>query len=90
MKIGFRAHPDKCFSCCEAVKNLCFLLGTIFLNSHSSKIEAIQVLKAPNNVKQPQAVLGLCSYYRCFLPDFSVIAECPACTLSPRGQMGLH
>jgi transposase InsO family protein len=75
LKIGLRAHPDKCIFCCEAVEYLGFLLGTGFLNPHSSKIEAIQALKTPNNVKQLQAVLGLCNYYRCFLPDFSVIAH---------------
>ena len=75
LAVGFRAHPDKCIFLCEAVEYLGFLLGTGFLNPHSSKIEAIQALKPPSNVKQLQAVLGFCNYYRCFLPDYSVIAH---------------
>jgi RNase H-like domain found in reverse transcriptase/Reverse transcriptase (RNA-dependent DNA polymerase) len=73
--VGLRAHPDKSLFCCEAVEYLGFLIGTSFLNPHHSKIEAIQALKAPTTVKQLQAVLGLCNYYRCFLPDFSIIAH---------------
>jgi transposase InsO family protein len=72
---GLRAHPDKSIFFCDAVEYLGFLIGTGFLSPHQAKVEAIQALRSPNTVKQLQAVLGLCNYYRCFLPDFSVIAH---------------
>ena len=75
LKNGLRGHPYKCIFCCEAVEYLGFLLGTGYLNPHSSKIEAIRTLKTPSTVKQLHAVLGFCNYYRCFLPDYSVLAH---------------
>ena len=72
---GLRAHPDKSIFACEALEFLGFMIGHGFLNPHQAKTRAISELKSPTNVKQLQAVLGLCNYYRCFLPDFSVIAH---------------
>ena len=73
--IGLRAHPDKCIIACEALEYLGFLLGSGYLAPHQSKIQAIRDLKTPTNVKQLQAVLGLCNYYRQLLPDYSIIAH---------------
>ena len=75
LAVNLCAHPDKCILMCEAVEYLGFLLGTSFLHPHVSKIQAIQALKPPTTVKQLQAILGFCNYYRCFLPDYSVIAH---------------
>ena len=75
LAVDLRAHPDKCILCCEAVEYLGFLLGTSFLHPHTSKIQAIQALKPPTTLRGLQAVLGFCNYYRCFLPDYSVLAH---------------
>jgi hypothetical protein len=70
---GLRAHRDTSIFFCDAVEYLGFLISTGFLSPHQAKIEAIQALHTPTTVKQLQAALGLCNYYRCFLPDFSVV-----------------
>ena len=74
-KVGLRAHPDKSLFCCDAVEYLGFLIGHGHLSPHESKIQAIKQLKSPTNISELRAVLGLCNYYRCFLPDFSVLAN---------------
>ena len=73
--VGLRAHPDKCLIACDALEYLGYMIGSGYLSPHESKIMAIRALKSPTNLKQLQAVLGLCNYYRSFLPDFSVIAH---------------
>ena len=40
------------------------------------KVEAIQEWKEPTNVKETQAFLGFCNFYRRFIKDFSAKARC--------------
>jgi hypothetical protein len=42
----------------------------------SSKLEALCATPAPTNVKQLQYFLGICNWFREFIPDFSIIAHC--------------
>ena len=73
--VGLRAHPDKTLVACDALEYLGYMIGQGYLAPHESKILAIRGLKSPTNVKQLQAVLGLCNYYRSLLPDYSVISH---------------
>lgn len=40
-----------------------------------AKIAAIKALQPPTSVKRLQAHLGLFNYYRCYVPNFSIIAQ---------------
>ena len=42
----------------------------------NSKLEALFATPAPTNVKQLQSFLGICNWFRDFIPDFSIIAHC--------------
>ena len=54
------------------------------LKVEPSKIEAIEKIAEPKNVKELQSFLGLASYYRRFVPNFSKIAE-PSYCLTKKG-----
>jgi hypothetical protein len=47
-----------------------------FHHIDSSKLEALFATPAPTNVKQLQSFLGICNWFRDFIPDFSIIAHC--------------
>ena len=62
----------------DALEFLSFMIGPELdrYGMHQAKTRAISERKSPTNVKQLQAAVGwaVCNYYRCYLPDFSVIA----------------
>ena len=39
------------------------------------KIDTIKVLKPPTTVREVSSFVGMCPYYRMFIPKLSVIAE---------------
>lgn len=64
-------------------RNIEFLghvVGRDGLRPNPKKIEAIQKIEPPTDVKGIRSFLGLCSYYRKFVKDFSKIAK-PLSTL---------
>jgi hypothetical protein len=69
------AKFSKCEFWLDTVK---FLGHTISSNSISvdpSKVQEVLDWKPPTSVHQIHSFLGLASYYRCFIPDFSRIAK---------------
>ena len=54
------------------------ILGHIFTENtvlmDKEKINAVEEMKPPRNIKQLQQYLGLCNYYRRFIEKFSFIA----------------
>ena len=74
-EVGLRAHPDKSIFGTQAVEYMGFLIGYAHLHPHEAKIRAIGALRTPTNLSELRAVVGLCNYYRAFLPDFSVLAH---------------
>lgn len=45
------------------------------MTPESKKIEVIKKLPAPKTVREVRGFIGMCSYYRRFIPNFSKIAE---------------
>ena len=65
----------KCRFAEENIEFLGHVIGKNGIKPDPNKIGKIAQLKAPTNVKGVRSVLGLCSYYRKFIKNFSKIAK---------------
>ena len=64
---------------CELIKTEVLFLGHVVspegIKPNPKTVEAIKSWKVPSNVKEIQSFLGLCSYYRQYIKNFSHIAS---------------
>ncbi len=74
-QVGLRAHPAKTIVAADCLPYLGHLLSGKELKPEPAKIEAITALQPPTSVNRLQAHLGLFNYYRCYVPEFSRIAQ---------------
>lgn len=65
----------KCSFLKEETKYLGFVITCDGVRPDPDKVKAIKTLPAPKTVKEVGSMIGMCSYYRRFLPNFSKIAE---------------
>jgi hypothetical protein len=75
IKVNLRAHPAKTVVAAEKIGYLGHLVSASVCQPEEAKVAAINALQAPTNVKRLQAHLGLCNYYRCYIPGFAQIAQ---------------
>lgn len=66
---------SKCSFFVSRLKILGYVVDSSGFSPDPSKIEAVQMFPTPLNVKQVQSFIGLCSYYRKFIPDFALLAR---------------
>ena len=52
-----------------------FVISEEGIKAAEKKVEAIRLLPVPTCVREVRSFIGLCSYYRRFLPNFSQLAE---------------
>jgi len=52
-----------------------FVINSKGIQPDPKKVEAIKSIQQPTTVKQVRSIIGACSYYRRFIPNFSEIAE---------------
>lgn len=74
-KHGLKLKLKKC-SFLQAEKNyLGFVVDKHGIKPDPKKVEAIRSLPVPTSVRLVRSFIGMCSYYRGFIPNFSEIAE---------------
>ncbi|XP_038059124.1 uncharacterized protein LOC119730344 [Patiria miniata] len=68
------ARPKKCQVGFSSIHFLGHIIGHGQLKPHPDNIEKIRSAPRPTTKKQMRSFLGLCNYYRKFIPDFAAIA----------------
>ena len=69
------ANPAKCQFFKESVKFLGHIIGHNEIGVDKAKIAAVERMAAPTNIHEIRRFMGLCNYFRKFVPDFSHVAE---------------
>lgn len=83
-KAGLTCNLEKSEYFCKEVKMLGFIISTEGLRTDPDKVKAIKEFPVPKKVKQVRAFLGLCNFYRRFIPKFSMYIQ-PLCELLKKG-----
>lgn len=71
---GLKLKLKKCSFLKETTRFLGFTISTDGVSSDPSNVSSIRSLPAPSSVKEVRSFLGMCSYYRRFIPPFLEIA----------------
>ena len=66
---------EKCHFCLWQLTFLGHIIGQDGISPDDSKLDAVKNFPRPENIRQVRGFLGLCSYYRKFIKDFSKKAK---------------
>ena len=72
---GLRLKPSKCCLARTEVVYLGYVVSQGGVAADTKKVEAVEVYPVPTNLKSLRSFLGLASYYRRFIPNFSSVAR---------------
>jgi len=71
---NLKLKPSKCHVLQKQVHFLGFTVSGDGVSIDSDKVNVIREWPVPTNLRQSRAFVGLCQYYRRFVPKFSEIA----------------
>ena len=71
---GFKLNIKKCEFRKSEISCLGHIISGKGISPHPSRVDALTNKKEPRNLKDLRSFLGLASYYRRFIPDYSKIA----------------
>lgn len=78
---GLTINVRKSKFCFKELKYLGYIVGNGEIKTDPSKVEAIQSFPIPKTPKQMRRFLGMCGWYRRFIPDFATYASALTDTL---------
>jgi hypothetical protein len=73
--VGLRLHPSKSVFGTDRVEYLGHMITPAGLEPVAAKIAAMTQLPVPTNKEQLRMALGLLNYYRCYIPNASIISQ---------------
>ena len=73
-RAGLKLKPSKCEWCREEINFLGHMVNAEGVGTQAQTTEKIKAFKRPHNVKTIKSFLGLCNYYRSFVPNFAALA----------------
>ena len=82
---GLRLKPSKCQLAATQVEYLGHIVSAKGIEADPKKVVAVQQYTVPENLKKLRSFLGLASYYRRFIPNFSAVA-CPLHALTRKNS----
>ena len=82
---GLKLKPKKCHLLRESVLYLGHVVSGGGVHTDPDKVKAVSEWGAPKDLTDVRSFLGLCSYYRRFIPQFSTVAK-PLTLLTEKGQ----
>lgn len=84
-KVGLTLNRDKCHFCKPELRYLGYVVGASGLMVDPGKVEAIVKIPPPRNVTEVRRLIGLASWYRRFVPNFSSLIA-PLCDLLKKNK----